>query len=149
MMKPIETILVAVDYSEHSMAAADAAAGLAKALNAEVHVVHAFDLRIPMITPYEVAIPEPYIEESRQVAATKLAAVERKFRDQGIRAQSHLVEAPAASGIAHAAERLDADLIVMGTRGHTGLKHLFLGSVAEATLRQAPCSVWTVKVPSV
>ena len=45
------------------------------------------------------------------------------------------------------AEQLGADLIVMGTRGLTGLKHVVLGSVAERTIRQAPCPVLTVHVP--
>jgi nucleotide-binding universal stress UspA family protein len=40
---------------------------------------------------------------------------------------------------------IGADLIVMGTHGHTGLKHALLGSVAERTIRLAPCSVLTVK----
>jgi nucleotide-binding universal stress UspA family protein len=52
---------------------------------------------------------------------------------------------PAASAIVGQAEELRVDLIVMGTRGHTGLKHVLLGSVAERTLRHAPCSVLTVK----
>ena len=43
------------------------------------------------------------------------------------------------------AESLPADLIVMGTRGLTGLKHVLLGSVAERVVRTAPCSVLTVK----
>ena len=53
-------------------------------------------------------------------------------------------ELPAEAIVAAALER-DADLIVMGTRGHTGLKHALLGSVAERTIRTAPCSVLTVK----
>ena len=61
-------------------------------------------------------------------------------------ATSHLSEVPAASAIVDMAEELEADLIIMGTRGHTGLKHVLLGSVAERTLRHAPCSVLTVKV---
>jgi nucleotide-binding universal stress UspA family protein len=52
---------------------------------------------------------------------------------------------PAAPAIAKAAEDFAADLIVMGTRGNTGLKHVLLGSVAERTLRLAPCSVLAVK----
>ena len=39
----------------------------------------------------------------------------------------------------------DAGLVVVGSRGRTGLQHLALGSVAERTLRHAPCSVWTTR----
>ena len=47
--------------------------------------------------------------------------------------------------IEDAAEELDTDLIVIGTRGHTGLKHLLLGSIAERVVQKAPCAVLTVK----
>jgi universal stress protein E len=67
---------------------------------------------------------------------------------EGIAATPHLSEGPAAPAIVGLAERLGADLIVMGTRGHTGLRHVLLGSVAERTLRHAPCSVMTVKASS-
>ena len=50
-----------------------------------------------------------------------------------------------AEAIGRQAEEIGADLIVMGTRGLTGLKHVLLGSVAERTLRVAPCAVLTVK----
>ncbi len=43
------------------------------------------------------------------------------------------------------AKDIGADLIVMGTRGLTGIKHVMLGSVAERTVRLAPCPVLTVK----
>lgn len=49
--------------------------------------------------------------------------------------------------IGDSAEDLGADLIVMGTHGRTGLTHVFLGSVAERTLRSAPCPVLTVQSP--
>ena len=52
---------------------------------------------------------------------------------------------PAAPAIVAQAESLPADLVVMGTRGHTGLKHVVLGSVAERVVRTAPCPVLTVK----
>jgi universal stress protein A len=51
----------------------------------------------------------------------------------------------AHSEIPDTAKALGADLIVMGTHGYTGLKHMLLGSTAERVVRQAPCPVLTVR----
>ena len=144
-MKTIDKILVAVDFSEYADSVLDVAVEFAKQLSAELHLVHAFDVRIPLVTPYEVAIPTAFIEEAREAAAFKLEALIQKAADDGVTATSHLSEVPAASAIVDLAEELGVDLIIMGTRGHTGLKHVLLGSVAERTLRHSPCSVLTVK----
>ena len=144
-MKSIQKILVAVDFSEYADSVLDVAVEFAKRLSAELHLVHAFDVRIPLVTPYEVAIPTAFIEEAREAAASKLDALIRKAAAEGTAATSHLREVPTASAIVDLAEELGVDLIIMGTRGHTGLKHVLLGSVAERTLRHAPCSVLTVK----
>jgi nucleotide-binding universal stress UspA family protein len=66
-------------------------------------------------------------------------------RAAGVLAETHLVEFAAWEAIVETAKQIKADLIVMGTRGLTGLKHALLGSVAERTLRFAPCPVLTVK----
>jgi nucleotide-binding universal stress UspA family protein len=92
-----------------------------------------------------VAIPPAYLEESRKAAAAQLAAAVERAREAGVEAESRLDEGPAPHCIAGAAEEIRADLVVVGTHGHTGLKHFVLGSVAERTLRHAPCSVLTVK----
>ena len=52
---------------------------------------------------------------------------------------------PPAETIVHVAHERDADLIVIGTHGRTGLSHVLLGSVAEKVVRLAPCPVLTVK----
>lgn len=144
-MKTIGTILVAVDFSEHVDQVLETAVEFSKKWGSELHLLHAFDVRIPLVTPYEVAIPTAFIEEAREAAAAKLGALVSKVTAEGITAISHLSEVPAASAIVDLAEDLEADLIIMGTRGHTGLKHVLLGSVAERTLRHATCSVLTVK----
>jgi len=145
-MKVIQKILVAVDFSEHADPVLEVAVEFAKQFGAELHLLHAFDVRIPLVTPYEVAIPTAFIEEAREAAASKLGALIQEAAAKGITATSHLSEVPAASAIVDLAEELGVDLIIMGTRGHTGIKHVLLGSVAERTLRHAPCSVLTVKV---
>jgi nucleotide-binding universal stress UspA family protein len=144
-MRTIQEILVAVDFSEQGDLALEAAAALAEQLGAELHLVHALDTRIPVMTPYEVAIPTAFLDQARRAAAAKLETAVQKLAAERVTATSHLREAPAASAIIDVAEKIEADLIVMGTRGHTGLKHVLLGSVAERTLREAPCSVWIVK----
>jgi len=144
-VKPIRTLLLAIDFSESSSAVIDVAVEFAKRFSAAIHIVHAFDLPIPLVTPYEVAIPEAYLDQTRKAAAQKLAAVVKQIAAQDVTVESHLTEAPAAPAIARTAEEVGADLVVMGTHGHTGIKHLVLGSVAERTMRLAPCSVLVVK----
>jgi nucleotide-binding universal stress UspA family protein len=143
----IRSLLVATDFSEHAETALECAIAVAKIFQAKIHVVHAFDVPLPFVSPYEVAIPDAYLEATRREALQRLTACEEKVKAAGVDVASHLTEVPAAPAIARAAEEFDADLIVMGTRGNTGLKHVLLGSVADRTLRMAPCSVLTVKKP--
>lgn len=145
MKFPISTILAAVDFSEPSDMALDAAIGLAKQFGAELHLVHAYSIPIPMVTPYEVAIPNVYLEETRKAANKHLQERLDKAKQAGLSAEAHLTEGVPHLAIDEMAKSVGAQLIVMGTHGHTGFTHMLLGSVAERTLRHAPCSVLTVK----
>ena len=147
-MKTIEKIVVAVDFSEYADRALDTAVEFAKQFSGELHLVHALDMRIPQMSQYDFAFPAAFIEEAERAAASKLDVLVQKVAAEGVTATPHLSGVPAASAIVDLAEELGADLIIMGTRGHTGLKHVLLGSVAERTLRHAPCSVLAVKASS-
>jgi len=118
---------------------------LAKQSGAAIHIVHAYRFPVDVDAPYEVSLPEDYLEAVRQVVHRKLEAVAEKVAAEDLKVEWHLVSVPEASAIANLAEEVGADLIVMGTRGNTGLKHVLLGSVAERTIRLSPCSVLTVK----
>jgi nucleotide-binding universal stress UspA family protein len=144
-MKPIRSILAAVDFAEDSGRALEVAVDLAKQTGAELHVVHALDLPIPIFNPYAISIPDALLTQARDEASRRLRETVERLGRQGVPAKSHLTEVPAAPSIARLAEELGSDLVVMGTHGHTGLKHVLLGSVAERTLRLAPCSVLIVK----
>jgi nucleotide-binding universal stress UspA family protein len=144
-MTSIERILVASDFSEHSSRALDLAIDFALKFGARIELVHAFDVPVPFVTPYEVAVPDTFMQEAREFAKKKLAGELDRVIAAGVEASSNLTEVPAATAIARVAEEIGADLLVMGTRGHTGLKHALLGSVAERTLRHSPCPVLTVK----
>jgi len=138
-------IVAATDFSPDGDHARDVAVDLAKQVGAELHLVHAFDIPLALVTPYEVAVPDSLVREAREAAKKRLDAAAEAVRARGVTATSHLAEVPAAPAIAEVAAETKADLVVIGTRGHTGLKHVLLGSVAERTLRLAPCAVLAVK----
>jgi nucleotide-binding universal stress UspA family protein len=144
-MKTIRKIVAAVDFSESAEPVLEAAVDLAKQFNAALHLVHTFDVRNPLVTPYAVATPPVLVEEARETAEAKLDALARSAAAQGVAAVCHVSGLPAAPAIVKLAEELGADLIVMGAPRHGSLRHVLLGSVCERTLREAPCWVLAVK----
>jgi nucleotide-binding universal stress UspA family protein len=68
-----------------------------------------------------------------------------ELREKGLDVEAIVREGYAATVIEEEAERQEADVIIIGTRGLSGLKHLLLGSIAERVVQKAPCPVLTVK----
>ena len=144
-MNTISKILVAVDFSENSNRALDAATAYASKFGATIDLVHVFSSPVPAVYAYDVAIPDALVRDAQNAAKAKLEANRERVQSANIEVTTHLAEAPAHTAITQLAEEIAADLLVMGTRGHTGLKHALMGSVAERTLRHSPCSVLVVK----
>jgi universal stress protein A len=141
----IRVILVPVDFSPDSDRALAYAADLASALGAHLHLLHAYHLPPLAAAPYGSSLPQSVWDELRDAARAELEERREKLVGRGLEAQAHLTTGMASEAIREAAAEVGADLIVMGTRGRTGLAHVLLGSVAERTLRTAPCPVLTVK----
>jgi universal stress protein A len=146
-MKQIRTILVPHDFSPAAGAALREAGLLAQSLDAKLVLLHVFRQPIEVLSPYEIALPESLVQEVRDASTKRLEAELAKL-PKGVPAEAQVREGPPEEVIPAAAADLHADLIVMGTRGLTGLKHVLLGSVAERTLRAAPCPVLCVRDPS-
>jgi nucleotide-binding universal stress UspA family protein len=138
-------ILVATDFSEQAGRALEAAIALASRSQAELHLVHALEVALPLFEPYAVVLPADWIGEARRLAQEKLEEAQARVKARGLSGSVQIGDVPAAHAIAEHARAIGADLVVLGTHGHTGLKHVLLGSVAERTVEYAPCSVWTVK----
>ena len=143
----IRRIVVPIDFSEHSQRALDEAVGLALKFDAELHLLHCYQLFSigAAGAPYNVIPPEDFERAIREGAQQTLSEWRQKASAKKVRVHEHLVAGVPSEGIAELANTLGADLIVMGTRGLSGLKHVLLGSVAERTIRIAPCPVLTVK----
>jgi universal stress protein A len=132
--------LCAIDFSETCQGALGLACALARALGAELLLVH---VRDP--SPRSELRPErsrDELERALAPARTELEAwrleAEKKL---GRAVEAVLVEGSAAEEIAHVAEARSCELVVTGTQGRTGLGRLVVGSVAARVLREAPCSV--------
>ena len=146
----IDTILVPTDFSADAQQALSTAKELAKRFDAKLVLLHAYHVVVPVAAPMAGAytLPDGFFEALRAQAVAQVESAARQVESEGIEATGIAVSEPASVSIAAHAERLPADLIVMGTRGLTGLKHVALGSVAERVVRTAPCPVLTVKADS-
>jgi nucleotide-binding universal stress UspA family protein len=143
---PIRTILVPTDFSQHSDAAFERALEVAGSFSAKLVLLHSYWVSISMAASIWVVPPE-FMDKLAEGARKLLVPLERRAIGDGVRCEVRLTTAPIVDAILEAAESLPADLIAMGTHGHTGLRHAVLGSTAERIVRLAPCPVLTVKVP--
>jgi nucleotide-binding universal stress UspA family protein len=137
-------IVVGVDGSEHSVDALRWAAEEARLRNATLKVVASFATPI-MSTGYEVAAPDP--SDLAAASNTMLGAAIDTIREDGVLDGVDVVT-EALEG--HAGEQLirlsaDADLLVVGARGHGGFLGLLMGSVTTYVVNHAVCPVVVVR----
>jgi nucleotide-binding universal stress UspA family protein len=148
----MKRIVVATDGSPSAEGALRWALGEARLREVPVTVLHAW------LAPLMAALPEPWavgtptfgpsdeqVYDGLRSAARAIldAAVEEARRlEPGLDVRGELVEAHPASALLEAAK--DADLLVVGTRGHGGFAGLLLGSVSSQCVHHAPCPVVVV-----
>ena len=142
-----QNILVPVDGSETSYAAVAQAAELAKAFGGKITVVQVLALDPYIAAEYISATQtNDLIERARTSVLKTLEEAAAKFSDLGIPVEAKLLEGQVVHReIIKEAETSKADLIVIGSHGRTGLKRLFLGSVAQSVLGEAHLPVLVVR----
>jgi nucleotide-binding universal stress UspA family protein len=143
----IRRILVPLDFSHHAEAILEWGAHLAKEHGSHVILVHAYHLPVEFQQLEGAYLPPDFWTNVKTEAQQVLERHAERLRAQGIAVETVVREGYPATVIQEEAEERHADLIVIGTRGLTGLKHLLLGSVAERVVQKAPCPVLTVKTP--
>jgi universal stress protein A len=146
-MISIRHILVPVDLSELSEKALLYAAELAEKLGADLTVLYVVAepaaVLPDMMMPVPVAAPDmDELQASGKQALADLLAAKNLTR---LNPTAEVRVGSASEEILAAATEDKADLMVIGTHGRTGLKHLLLGSVAEEVVRKASCPVLTVR----
>lgn len=146
--------LVAVDGSEHGWKAADMAADLAKASDAELILLHVID-ELPVIAGVGryAQVEGVSVEElnaryraTRSLSDTVIDDAESRARDTGVtRVSSHVVEGDAAAEIVEQAKLVNADMVFLGSHGLSDIQGLLIGSVSHRVLHQAPCTCVVVR----
>jgi nucleotide-binding universal stress UspA family protein len=140
-------ILLATDGSEEAELAATRAVDLAERTDSELHVVHVgvvprFLESYPGTLGYERRLYEQIEEDSRQ----RLRELSWRVKVAGGNvAGSHLRMGAVALEVVALAKDLGAGLIVMGCRGHRGIRRAIEGSISDAVIRHAPCPVLVVR----
>lgn len=137
----VQTILVPIDLSEESYRALEFAVPLAQRFGATVHVVHVYEGARELSSIATAPVLWPDAEIARRLSEQ----IQRRF---GIRPRTedcHIRLGKPFQEITASAKELKADLIVVSSHGHSGFKHLAVGSTAEKTVRFAPCPVLVVR----
>jgi nucleotide-binding universal stress UspA family protein len=141
----IATIVVGTDGSKGSEAALSEGFDLAKRLGAKVLVVAVFAHVSDLLGG---SVYERRLSEHLDRARAALDAARRMAEEAGVEAEFEIFEGDAAEEIAMIAERRDADLVVVGTRGHGGIAGSLLGSVSADVVRRSRRPVVVVHEPS-
>jgi nucleotide-binding universal stress UspA family protein len=149
----ITKILAPTDFSEDSARALEYAEEIARKFGAEIVMIHVDQPLAPVIiapefgTGFDMGAVSRLAEEQRLLAQRELDTIASRLREAGLKSRGLLKVGAPFLEILTAAHSENADLIVMGTHGRTGLAHVLMGSVAERVVNRANCPVLTVRHP--
>jgi nucleotide-binding universal stress UspA family protein len=162
----MKCILVPIDFSDVTPPVIDLARQLAKALDAEVHLVHVKEVTaaatpgalgyglagMPELAPMS-GVPVPGFEPMPETIpedegqTSKLAKWQEEIAQDGIKVSLQEPTGVVAEEILNQADTLDADLIVMGTHGHGAMYNLLVGSATKGVLKHSTRPVLLVPGP--
>ena len=141
-MLKFKSILVPIDFSRISRKALDYAVPLAKHFGAKITLLHAIEP-----APYSADLTYVPMGEGFPIGPMKkeLDALAKNTIEPELLKTVLVRVGTAFEVITNVAHDCEADLIVITTHGHTGFKHVFMGSTAERVVRHAPCPVLVVR----
>jgi nucleotide-binding universal stress UspA family protein len=141
-------ILLAIDGSEHSARTVDALGSHPWPTGSTVRVLSVVD-QVVTATPEVAIFSADALEAERQQLVNVADELTTRFANwlcsSGLTAEKQVRRGDPKSVIIDEADEWGADLIVVGSHGHTGIKKWLLGSVAQSVVSHAPCSVYVVR----
>lgn len=139
-------IIVGIDFSVFSKRALEFA--IKNFPSAELYLIHAYSVFFKSFL-YEGSTRRDLIDDKKRkfkkMLDEEMADFFARFQTRTPKIEAHLQEGPVCEVLHHQKNLLDADLLIVGTHGRTGVAHTFLGSVSEDLLGNPPCDVLAVK----
>ena len=139
----IKRILFATDFSRWAKRAEDYACSLAYSWKASLTLLSVAEFP-PGLNP-NYPVNQQYLADLLKQVSSQLVDLKVRAGQRGIAVTTRVATGIPSEEVIAAARAEDSDLIVMGTRGKTGLSHILLGSTAERVVRGASCPVLTVR----
>ena len=134
------------------MEAAEYATKMAERYSSEVALVHVVNLdqNLQLLGIYRLSYPDPIqkkVQEAQAEAQKWFTEIIRNAEQRKIRIKSDIIDSPLSvvAALVNYADQEKADLIVIGTRGRSGISKMLLGSVASGVVTYAPCPVLVVR----
>ncbi|MGY6557866.1 MAG: universal stress protein [Nitritalea sp.] len=152
----MKTLLVPFDFSETATFALDFAIELAEKSGAALHVLHVVEVPANYtlntmgggVDPNASEMEQVYFVELVEKRKKDLADLSAKYQDKSFEFVTKLQLGSPFSGISKEIAEVEADMVIMGSRGSSGLEELLIGSNTEKVVRYAKCPVLTVKGPT-
>ena len=141
----IRRILVPIDFSEHAELVIEWASHLALEHGSHLSLLHVYHLPVEFQQLEGAYLPPDFWTNVKKEADQTLSRYVGELRQKGLDVEAVVREGYPATVIVDEAAAQHADLIVIGTHGLSGLKHLLLGSIAERVVQKSPCPVLAVK----
>jgi nucleotide-binding universal stress UspA family protein len=143
-LKPVQTVLCAIDLSDLSPNVLAMAAETAEAYEAKLMVIHAVEI---WDKRYDFIVDDIAKRIELEAHGKLQAELDRLGKTRGVPVQVVVAKGQAGQIITDAIKKYKPDLVVVGSHGRRGIDHMLLGSVAERVVRTSPVSVLVVRPP--
>ena len=138
-------VLAAIDFSDLTEAVTEQAERIGKATGSPVTLLHVAAPN-PDFVGLEVGPDTVRVSRAKELREEHRDLLDRaaSLRERGVEAKALLVEGPTVDTILEEADRLDSDMIVIGSHGHGALYEALVGSICEGVVRRSTCPVLVV-----
>jgi nucleotide-binding universal stress UspA family protein len=149
-MKTINKIMVAVDFSEYSLAAASYAARLAKDVGAKLLITHVYNKRdVDMLNMVAVRVPEfsvkNFVDEHVKEQEDKLHDLVKNLNHGKLAVETHVRIGVPYEALLQEIKEKKPDLLVMGAKGRSNVVDIIIGSCAQKMFRHSPIPLLSIR----